>query len=93
MRHELNEFVLRRDAAFLKTLLGEKHEWVIVCRMSDIQNKLYKDFLRVSKIQKRRRSNVVVIIIVHYNSCNYRKNYFDSFISLLMCSLQSQLQN
>ena len=36
----------------------------------------------VSKSKKRRRSNVVVIIIVHYNSCNYRKNDFYSFISL-----------
>ena len=28
------------------------------------------------KYSKRRRSNVAVIIIVHYNSCNYRQNYF-----------------
>ena len=39
------------------------------------------------QIKKRRRSNVVVIIIVHYTSCNYRQNYFYSFIPLLMCSL------
>ena len=30
---------------------------------------------------------------MHYTSCNYRKNYFYLFISLLMCSLKSQLQN
>ena len=30
--------------------------------------------------QKRRRSNVVVIIIVHYTSCNYRENSFYPYI-------------
>ena len=31
--------------------------------------------------------------LCHYTSCNYRKNYFLWFISLLMSSPQSQLQN
>ena len=42
LRHELSDIVLRRDANFLKSLLGEKHEWVVSCRMSSLQNKLYK---------------------------------------------------
>ena len=29
--------------------------------------------------------------LCHYNSCNYRKNYFYLFIPLLMCSLKSYL--
>ena len=43
--------------------------------------------VKKGKYSKRRRSNVVVIIIVHYTSCNYRKNYFYSFNPLLMSSL------
>ena len=33
------------------------------------------------------------MVIVDYTSCNYRKNYFYQFISLIMCSLQSYLSN
>ena len=46
----------------------------------------------VSKIEKNLKiENVVKCVTIL--DCNYRKNYFSSFIPLLMCSLESQLQN
>ena len=43
-----------------------------------------------SKIKKKIEN---VIYCVTLTSCNYRKTYFYSFISLLLSSLKSQLQN
>ena len=51
LRHELEPMVLRRDGKFLKSLLGEKHEWVLVCEITDLQKKLYKAFLRARQRQ------------------------------------------
>ena len=53
-----------------------------------------KKWVRVQKLKKIKCSkNCVTIHSIHYTSCNYRKNYFYSFILLLMCSLQKYLSN
>lgn len=43
---ELEPLVLRRDQQYLYTRLPPKKEWVLLCKLSSIQVKLYQAFLR-----------------------------------------------
>ncbi|RHY31989.1 hypothetical protein DYB32_002958 [Aphanomyces invadans] len=43
---ELSTLVLRRDAGYLHRQLPAKHEYVLLCKLSPLQVKLYKAFLR-----------------------------------------------
>ncbi|CAK4729733.1 unnamed protein product [Aphanomyces euteiches] len=43
---ELSTLVLRRDAGYLHRQLPAKHEYVLLCKLSPLQVKIYKAFLR-----------------------------------------------
>ncbi|CAK4317733.1 unnamed protein product [Aphanomyces euteiches] len=43
---ELSTLVLRRDAGYLHRQLPAKHEYVVLCKLSPLQVKIYKAFLR-----------------------------------------------
>lgn len=46
LTQELRPLVLRRGAAALTKYLPPKYEWVLHCRLSDMQTKLYRAFVR-----------------------------------------------
>tara|TARA_B110000208_G_C11601193_1_gene370089 strand:- start:101 stop:550 length:450 start_codon:yes stop_codon:yes gene_type:complete len=46
----LEAIVIRRDGRFLEKMLPPKHEWVLHCRMSPVQGKLYRSFLNDRRV-------------------------------------------
>lgn len=46
LHKKLYEFVQRKEASLLKTFLPEKYEYVLFLPLTEIQNKLYKDYLK-----------------------------------------------
>ena len=63
--------------------------WFKTKEMKEGEEEEEEEMDRTSKIEKLKCSNCVHYIL----DCNYRKNHFYSFISLLMCSLKAYLSN
>lgn len=57
----VNKCLIRRTSALLSKYLPLKHELVVCIKMSDLQNQLYKNFIKSDSIKKSMQGNLLIV--------------------------------